>query len=130
MLSKLENLESEFKEIEGRLADPEVISNQALYRDLSRKYKSLESVAKLADQYRQALVAKKEAEEIINSADSEMKEIAEEQLKDADKKLENLEAKAKLELLPKDPNDSRDCIVEVRAGAGGDEAAIFAGVIG
>ncbi len=131
MLDKLEILESEFLDLQKQLADPEVIANQNLYRDYSRRYKSLESVAELTKKYRQFVQMKKEAEEILKSEnDEEMINLAKAQLEEAEAKLPELEELAKVELLPKDPNDAKDCIIEVRAGAGGDEAGIFAGELG
>lgn len=130
MLDKLLKLRGEYLDLQKQLADPEVIANQAAYRDIARKYKSLESSAKLADEFELAVASKKEAEEILNGGDSEMKDLAKEQLEESDAKIAKLEEAAKIELLPKDLNASKDCIVEIRAGAGGDEAGIFAGELG
>jgi peptide chain release factor 1 len=128
LLEKLEKLEQEYLDLQKQMADPEIISDQSRYVKISRRYKSLESAAELARNYREVFNNKKEAEEILaEESDAEMKELASEQLKDADEKLINLEEQAKIELLPKDPNDDKDCVIEIRAGAGGDEAGIFAG---
>lgn len=129
MFKKLEKLEQEYLQIEAKLGDPEVIENQPLYRDLSRKYKALSNIANLAVEYRGVLALEKEAKDILAGNDKEMYEIANEQLGDAKLKIAELDEKAKVELLPRDPNDQKDCIVEVRAGAGGDEAGIFAAEI-
>jgi len=127
-LAKLEKLEKEFLEIQQKLSDSAVIADQSLYKTLSRRYKTLTTAAELAKKYRDAENAKKEADDILkNEKDAELKEMAKAQLDEANAKIADLEEKAKIELLPKDPNDERDCIVEIRAGAGGDEAAIFAG---
>ncbi len=127
MLDKLEKLEAEYLGLQEQLADPAVIADQAKYRDLSRRYKSLQTSADLAKRYREATEAATEAEQILKEEnDADIKELAENQLKEANASLEELEEKAKLELLPKDLNDMKDCIVEIRAGAGGDEAGIFA----
>ena len=91
------------------------------------RYKELESIYELAQNYKRSVERKEEAEEILNEGEDEMNEIAKEQLKEADENLAKLDEEAKLALLPRDPNDSKDCIVEIRAGAGGDEAGIFAG---
>lgn len=131
MLDKLEKLEKEYMELQGQLADPDVIADQNQYKTLSRRYKSLEASAQLASKYRKALASKNEAEKILQiDKDPEMLELAKSQLKDADAEIEKLDEEAKLELIPKDENDSKDCIIEIRAGAGGDEAAIFAGELG
>ncbi len=131
MLDKLEKLEKEYLELQNKLADPDVIANQSEYKILSRKYKSLEKAANLAKRLRDAHNALNEAEEIIKMEDdSEMIDLAKEQMAEAKVAIEELDEEAILELIPKDPNDQRDCIVEVRAGAGGDEAGIFAGELG
>jgi peptide chain release factor 1 len=125
MLDKLEQLEKEYQEIQKQLGDPDVINNREKYTELSRKYKELEKAASLAERLRAAHESKADAEEA--SQDPEMKELAEDQLKEADAMIAELEAEAEIELLPKDPNDSKSIIMEIRAGAGGDEAGIFAG---
>ncbi len=127
MLDKLEKLENEYLEIQKKLSDPEIIADQAEYTRLSRRYKVLEQPSVLAEQYRGVLSSIKEAKDVLDKeSDEEILELAREELKEAEKSLELLNEKARIELLPKDPNDSRDCIIEIRAGAGGDEAAIFA----
>lgn len=127
MLKKLEKLEKEYLEIQKKLSDSNIIANQPEYTKLSRRYKELENAAELAGKYRKSLSAKKEAEEILSGDDLEMKELAEAQLEESEKKIKELDSLAEIELLPKNPNDSRDCILEIRAGTGGDEAGIFAG---
>ena len=128
MFDKLEKLEKEYLEIQAKLSDSAIIADQNQYKILSRRYKSLQHAADLAQRYRKTLADKNEADEILKTEkDSEMKELAESQLKDASQTLIKLNEEAKVELLPKDPNDSKDCIMEIRAGAGGDEAANFAG---
>jgi peptide chain release factor 1 len=129
-LEKLEKLEKEYLEIQNHLADPEIVSDHVKYTKLSRRYKLLENTADLAKRYREVVESKEEAEEILkNDSDEEMKELAKGQLEEAKASLKKLDEEAKIELIPKDPNDQKDCIVEIRAGAGGDEAAIFAGEI-
>ncbi|MBI2634104.1 peptide chain release factor 1 [Candidatus Peregrinibacteria bacterium] len=127
MLKKLEKFEREYLDIQQKLADPAVIADQAKYRSLSRRYKSLEPIANLTAEYRRALRDKTDAEEILKTEkDQGMRELAQSQLSEMTAKLVDLDAKARVELLPKDENDSRDCIMEVRAGTGGEEAALFA----
>jgi peptide chain release factor 1 len=127
MLEKLEKLEKEYLDIQSKLSDPEIIANNSEYKKLSRRYKTLDKSAKMAEEYRGVLEAKNEAEEILKTEkDTEMVEFAENELKEAEARIEKLDEEARVELLPKDPNDLRDCIIEIRAGAGGDEAAIFA----
>lgn len=128
MLSKLEKLEKEYIDLQTQLADPSVIANQSQYKTLSLRYKSLENSVQLASGYRKALALKKEAEEILSGGDDEeMRGLAKDQLKESNEALAKLDEEARIELLPKDENDMKDCIVEIRAGAGGDEAGLFAG---
>ncbi|MBI5754120.1 peptide chain release factor 1 [Candidatus Peregrinibacteria bacterium] len=130
MLEKLEKLEKEYLEIQNKLSDSVVIADQNLYKKLSRRYKSLQPAVDLTQRYRAVVMNKKEAEEILKmEKDPEMRELAQAQLAEADAALLKLDEQVKLELLPKDPNDSKDCIIEIRAGAGGDEAAIFVGEV-
>ncbi len=127
MLDKLEKLEKEFLEIQNRLADPIVIANQNEYKTLSRRYKTLQTSADLAKKYRDTMAAYNEAKQILHDdQDPEMRELAENQLEEAEAEMKKLDEQAIKELLPKDPNDQKDCIIEIRAGAGGDEAGIFA----
>lgn len=125
MLEKLEQLESEHRDLQKQLADPAVINDREKYADLSRRYRELEKAAQLAVVLRNAYAAKRDAEEVMK--DPDMAELAEEQLKEAEEKIGQLEQEAEIELLPKDPNDSKNIIIEIRAGAGGDEAGLFAG---
>ena len=128
LLQQLEKLEAEFLDLQAKMSDPEIISNQSEYIRISRRYKSLQSAADLTKEYREAVNGKSEAEEILaQESDAEMKDLAKDQLKECTDALVELDEKAKIELIPKDPNDDKDCIIEIRAGAGGDEAGIFAG---
>ena len=128
MLEKLEKLEKEFLEIQNRLADPIVIANQNEYKTLSRRYKTLQTSADLAKKYRATMAGYNEAKQVLHDdQDAEMRELAENQLEEAEAEMKRLDEAAVKELLPKDPNDQKDCIIEIRAGAGGDEAGIFAG---
>lgn len=130
MIEKLEKLEREYLDIQNKLSDSVVIADQNLYKNLSRRYKSLQPAAELTQRYREVLMNKKEAEEILKTEkDADMIALAHAQLAEANAALMRLDEQVKLELLPKDPNDSKDCIIEIRAGAGGDEAAIFVGEV-
>jgi len=127
MFDKLENLEKEYLEIEKKLADPDVVGDMSKFKDLSRKYKMLSKGAQLAVRYRNVLESKKEAEEILKKeSDQELKDMATSQLDEANKEIIKLDEEALIELLPKDPNEQKDSIIEIRAGAGGDEAGLFA----
>lgn len=126
MIEKLKQLEQEFHDLEKQMADPEVIQNQSEYAKLGQRYKELTKVVELYGEYKNAMAEKKDAEGVLeNESDAEMQELAKDQLEGAEKRIEELEAKLKIELLPKDPDDAKNCIVEIRAGAGGEEAALF-----
>ncbi|HMR01472.1 MAG TPA: PCRF domain-containing protein, partial [Candidatus Gracilibacteria bacterium] len=113
------------------MADPEIIQNQAEYAKLGQRYKEITKIVELYRTYKDAMAEKKDAEDILaNESDSEMQELARDQLEGAEKTIEDLEEKLKIELLPKDPDDAKNCIVEIRAGAGGEEAALFGAELG
>ncbi len=114
-------------EIQNTLSDSAVIADQEKYKVLSRRYKMLEPSYNLTLKYRDAVNSKKEAEEILASEkEAELVEMAQQQLEESNALIEKLDLQARVELLPKDLNDTKDCIIEVRAAAGGDEAGIFA----
>jgi peptide chain release factor 1 len=128
MKDKLLKLKEEFLNIESQLADPAVFGDQKKSIELNRKYKSLRPLVELADRYLMACSQKEEAESLLSSeTDEEIKELAKEQLNESKEKLAQLDEEAKIALLPKDPDDDKNCIVEIRAGAGGDEAGLFGG---
>lgn len=127
MLEKLQKLEDEFNDIQKKMADPEVIANQSEYQKLVRKFKQLETTVKLFSDLKKVSKEIDGAEAILyESKDEEMRELAKEELEAAGEKRANLEEQLKLELLPKDPEDMKNCIFEIRAGAGGVEASLFA----
>ncbi len=131
MLEKLQQLEDEYNEIQQQMGDAEVIADQAKYQGLVRKYKQLKPTVELFQELKQVNSEIAEAEEILkDGGDDEMAELAKEQLKAAKDRQPELEEQLKLELLPKDPEDMNDAIVEIRAGAGGVEASLFAEELG
>lgn len=123
--SKLENLSERLQEISALLADPDTIADQNRFRALSQEYAELNPVIACFDRYRQTLADMETAEEML--ADPDMREMAEDELRSAKQKTEALETELQQLLLPRDPNDDKNIYLEVRAGTGGDEAAIFAG---
>lgn len=125
ILSKLDTLGDRQEEIAGLLAEPEIISDQNQFRQLSVEYSQLDPVVTEYKQYRQILDDKKTAEEMLS--DPELKEMALEELSDIKGSLEAIELKLQTLLLPTDPHDNSNIFLEIRAGTGGDEAAIFAG---
>lgn len=127
MQAKLTSLSDRFEEIAALLSSPDVISDQDRFRNLSKEYAELEPVV---ETYNQLLVAKEALEEtqlMAEDEDPEIRELAKEELAELEEQLPPLEAELERLLLPRDPNDSRNIFLEVRAGTGGDEAAIFAG---
>ncbi|OOX32904.1 peptide chain release factor 1 [Vibrio parahaemolyticus] len=127
ILTKLETLVERYEEVQHLLGDPDVIGDQDKFRDLSKEYSQLEEVTKCFQAYQQAQDDLAAAEEMAKEDDEEMREMAQEEIKDAKEAIERLADELQILLLPKDPNDDRNCFLEIRAGAGGDEAGIFAG---
>ncbi|HHF2890458.1 TPA: peptide chain release factor 1 [Vibrio diabolicus] len=127
ILTKLETLVERYEEVQHLLGDPDVIGDQDKFRALSREYSQLEEVTKCFQAYQQAQEDLAAAEEMANEDDEEMREMAQEEIKEAKATIERLTDELQILLLPKDPNDDRNCFLEIRAGAGGDEAGIFAG---
>ncbi len=127
MEEKLAQLETEFMEIEQKLMDPNIVNNQNEYRGLMRKHKELSKVVGLYRELKLAIKDSKDAEDILGTEkDEDMRELAKDQLKSSKEKIEKLHEEIKVELLPKDPDDFKNAIFEIRAGAGGEEAALFA----
>jgi len=130
MLDKLAEVEKRYEKIEKDLSDPDVISNVETYTSLLKERSSIADVVEKYREYKEAQKNEKEAEELLASeSDPEMLELASEELKNSKEDLERLENELKVLLLPKDPNDDKNVVVEIRAGVGGDEAALFAGVL-
>lgn len=127
MFDKLQKIEDEFKEIEQKLADPNIIADQKQYTTLSRRYKEIEKTVMLFKDHKKAKQEEAESEEMLKTEkDADIRELAKEQLYASKEQQSKLEEALKLELLPKDPNDFKNVIVEIRGGAGGEEAALFA----
>ena len=125
MLDKIQDLEVRFQELESLLSDPTVIANQPEFRKLSREHADLTPLIEAYRRYRRVLDELEENRELLT--DPEMKEMAEEEITRLEEEKVSLEESLRILLLPKDPNDSRDVILEIRAGTGGDESALFAG---
>ncbi len=124
---KLVNLSERHEEIAGLLSTPDIINDQNKFRTLSKEYAQLEDVVKIFHQYQVFEADMNSAKEMLDEDDAEMRAMAEEEIRDAKKSMGTLELELQKLLLPKDPNDDCNVFVEVRAGTGGDEAAIFAG---
>lgn len=128
LLEKLDVLVIRFEEIGKMITDPSVIADMKRYVKLNKEYSDLEKIVKARNEYRQVLTSIDEAKKILDTEDdAELKEIAKEELESATERLPQLEEEIKLLLIPADPEDSKNAIVEIRGGTGGDEAAIFAG---
>jgi peptide chain release factor 1 len=127
VVSKLSSLVERFEEVQALLSAPEVITDQDRFRALSKEYSQLEGVVKSFNQYQAAQQDLQSAQEMLTEDDLDMREMAQEEIKVAKAEIEQLEADIQILLLPRDPNDDCNCFLEIRAGAGGDEAAIFAG---
>ena len=127
ILTKLETLVERYEEVQHLLGDPGVIGDQNKFRTLSKEYSQLEEVTQCFQAYQQAQDDLIAAEEMAQEDDAEMREMAQEEIKEAKATIERLADDLQILLIPKDPNDDRSCFLEIRAGAGGDEAGIFAG---
>ena len=128
LLERLEGFEGRFEEVATLITDPAVIADMKRYVRLSKEYKDLERLVALTRRYRSLTENITEARQILDSEnDPEMRQMAREQLDSATAALPDLEEEIKLQLIPADPEDSKNAIIEIRGGTGGDEAAIFAG---
>jgi len=128
MLDKLEEIKKRFEEIGQKLVEPTVMSDMENYKKLSKEYKELKSIVDEYEKYRLILSNIKSAKNVLETEkDPEFREMAKMELEELYPQEEVVEVKLKQMLIPRDPNDSKDAILEIRAGTGGDEAAIFAG---
>ncbi len=124
---KLENLCERYDEIAALLSEPEVQNNQNKFRSLSQEYAQIAPLVDCYKRYDQAQVILASAKEMANDPDPELRELAKEEVNDAEDLIDTLDHELQVLLLPKDPNDNRNIFLEIRAGTGGDEAAIFSG---
>lgn len=128
LLSRLDGIEARFEEVSTLITDPSVISDMKRYVRLTKEYKDLEKLTKATRAYRNLVENVKEAREVLESeSDDELRAMAKEELDEATAKMPGMEEEIKLLLIPADPEDGKNAIVEIRGGTGGDEAAIFAG---
>lgn len=131
MFDKLKAVEGRYEEIGELLTRPEVVSDNEQFKKLMKEHKELTPIVEKFREYSAAKAAEAEAREILNESglDKDFKALAEEELEEARKTMEETSEELKILLLPKDPNDDRNVIVEIRGGAGGEEAALFAGAL-
>ena len=127
MFDNLDAVEKNYEELTKKISDPEVISNQNEWRKMMKEQSDLEPIVQKYREYKNVQKELEEAKEMLN--DKELKELAEEEMLAAKEKLPVLEEELKMLLIPKDPDDEKNVICEIRAGAGGDEAALFAGTL-
>ena len=131
MFEKLKAIEDKFNEINEKLMHPETVNNSELYTSLIKEYKQLEPMINKLKEYKSVKASYDEALELLEQGglDKEFKELAQMQLDEAKQQIPALEDELKIMLLPKDPNDSKNVIIEIRGGAGGEEAALFAAAL-
>lgn len=128
LIEKIDIVQKRYDEIYQMISNPDIISDQKKYIELNKELKDLSLLVNKGKEYKDALDQKNEAEEYLKSSDdNEMIEMAREQLEISKESIEKLEEEIKIMLIPKDPDDSKNVVVEIRAGTGGDEASIFAG---
>ena len=131
MFEKLDTVENRYEQIAVELSRPETAGDSELFRKLMKEHSELTPIVEKYREYKAAVSEEKEALEILDdgSADKELKELANEELKSAKERIESYSDELKILLLPKDPNDDKNVIIEIRGGAGGEEAALFAGTL-
>ena len=128
ILTRLDGLKLKYEEIGQKLTDPEVIADVKQFIQFNKEYRELEPIIEASERYRTAIANLAEAKDILaNDKDEETREMARGEIAELEPKIETLEEEIKLLLIPKDPQDAKNAIVEIRGGTGGDEAAIFAG---
>lgn len=127
MEGKLDAIKARFGEIERQLSDPETISDQKMFRELNKEHAQLSPVVSRYNEYLGLVKSLRDSKELIETEkDPEMKEMLQEEIADLQQRIDDLNEKLLIMLLPKDPNSGKDIIMEIRAGTGGDEAALFA----
>jgi peptide chain release factor 1 len=127
MIEKLQAIKERYVYLEEQMGDPELMSDMGRFTKISKEYKSLQPVIAAFDQYQDLLSNLRTAREMLREDDAEMREMARLELDELEPRLEEMEEQLRLMLIPKDPEDSKDVIFEIRSGTGGDEASLFAG---
>ncbi len=130
MFERIEIFDKRYSELNSRLYEPSVASDPEEYQKIMKEIKSIEELVQTYREYKSAVQSEKESLEILeDSSDSELKELAQAELDEAKENIERLSEQLKILLLPKDPNDERNVIIEIRGGAGGEESALFSAVL-
>lgn len=127
MIDKLEAIKEKFMYIEGQLSDPDIISDMNRYKKINKEYKDLKAIVDVYEEYKKVLGNIQTSKEMLKDPDEEMREMAQMELDTLQPRQEEIEEEVKVLLIPKDPEDSKDVLFEIRSGTGGDEASIFAG---
>src|ERR1017187_2170451 len=127
MLEKLEAIKARFEELGVALSNPEIVNDNRKYKQLSKEYRSLEKIVLVRNQYAKILEDIAFYKEMLSSDDEEMKNLAKEEIPALQEAKESYEQQIRNMLIPKDPQDEKNCILEIRAGTGGNEASLFAG---
>ena len=127
MLEKLDFITEKYDDLSAKVSDPEVIGNQPVWQKYVKEMGEMEPIVKKYGEYKKAKEGIEEAKEMLDDGDEEMRELAKLELSDLEDEVTRLEEELKILLLPKDANDDKNVVVEIRAGVGGDEAALFAG---
>jgi peptide chain release factor 1 len=129
MFDKLEDVVDRFREVEGLLSDPKVVGQQTRFRELTKEHADLSAIVEVYTDYRSLCEELAGLRELLDDAESELKEMARLELPDLERRRGELEQRLKTLLLPTDPNDEKNVILEIRAGTGGEEAALFAAAL-
>jgi peptide chain release factor 1 len=127
MIDKLEAIKGRFEQVGVALTNPEIVSNAKEFSRLSKEYKQLERIVMPFEEYKKVLADVEFSRELLAGNDAEMRDLAKAELPAYEERMETLEAELKKLLIPKDPQDDKNAIIEIRAGTGGDEASLFAG---
>ena len=125
MFDKLDFITEKYDELAQKVSDPEIINNQPVWQKHIKEMGEMEPIVKAYKEYKKAKTELADAKEILEEGDEEMRELAKMEISELEEAIENQEAELKILLLPKDPNDEKNVILEVRAGTGGEEAALF-----
>ena len=125
MFDKLDFITEKYDELAQKVSDPEIINNQPVWQKHIKEMGEMEPIVKAYKEYKKAKTELADAKEILEEGDEEMRELAKMEISELEETIENQEAELKILLLPKDPNDEKNVILEVRAGTGGEEAALF-----
>ena len=127
MLEKLEQIEGRYKALEQKIMDPDLPKDPKRYKEVMQEHSHLSELVQVGTRYKQLLAQLDENQSMLEDSDPDMREMAKEERSNLEKVIETIEGEIKILLVPKDPRDSKNIIMEIRAGTGGDEASLFAG---